>query len=96
MGFTSEAERMKILEVVFGSNQRLIQLQTVGKKEGAPIICVVLLVSLTRRIGYCFSGGMYMFLRKFDPTSRDNELLPTHSHPAYGSSGSRIASTQRR
>jgi hypothetical protein len=38
VGFTSVAERMKILEVVTGSNQRLIQPQTVGKKAGAPII----------------------------------------------------------
>jgi hypothetical protein len=38
VGFTSVAERMKILEVVTGSNQRLIQHQTVGKKAGAPII----------------------------------------------------------
>jgi len=38
VGSTSEGERMKILEVVTGSNQRLIQPQTVGKKEGAPII----------------------------------------------------------
>ena len=29
--------RMKILEVVIGSNHRFIQPQTVGKKEGAPI-----------------------------------------------------------
>ena len=29
---------MKIFEVVIGSNQRLIQPQTVGKKEGAPMI----------------------------------------------------------
>lgn len=38
VGFTSEEERMKILDVVTGSNHRLIQLQTVGKKAGAPII----------------------------------------------------------
>ena len=31
-------DRTKILEVVIGSNQRLIQLHTVGKKEGAPRI----------------------------------------------------------
>ena len=30
---------MNILETVTGSNQRLIQPQTVGKKAGAPIIC---------------------------------------------------------
>ena len=29
---------MKILETVIGSNQRFIQDQTVGKKEGAPTI----------------------------------------------------------
>jgi hypothetical protein len=39
VGSTSAAERMKIFEVVPGSNQRLIQLQTVGKNEGAPMIC---------------------------------------------------------
>lgn len=38
VGFTSADERMKILDVVPGSNQRLIQLQTVGKKLGAPVI----------------------------------------------------------
>lgn len=38
VGSTSAAERMKIFEVVPGSNQRLIQPQTVGKNEGAPII----------------------------------------------------------
>jgi hypothetical protein len=38
VGWTSEAPRMKILEVVTGSNQRLIQPQTVGKKAGAPMI----------------------------------------------------------
>jgi hypothetical protein len=38
VGATSEAERMKIFETVTGSNQRLIQPQTVGKKLGAPII----------------------------------------------------------
>lgn len=37
--FTSDADRMKIFDVVTGSNQRLIQPQTVGKKTGAPIIC---------------------------------------------------------
>lgn len=38
VALASEAVRMKILEVVTGSNQRLIQLQTVGKKLGAPMI----------------------------------------------------------
>jgi hypothetical protein len=38
VGRTSEEERMKILDVVTGSNQRLIQPQTVGKKAGAPMI----------------------------------------------------------
>jgi hypothetical protein len=36
--FMSEAERMNILETVMGSNHRLIQPQTVGKKAGAPMI----------------------------------------------------------
>ena len=39
VGFTSDAERMKIFDVVTGSNHRLIQPQTVGKNAGAPIIC---------------------------------------------------------
>lgn len=39
VGSTSAAERMKILDVVIGSNHFLIQPQTVGKKDGAPIIC---------------------------------------------------------
>ena len=38
VGLTSAADRMKILEVVPGSNHRLIQPQTVGKKAGAPMI----------------------------------------------------------
>jgi hypothetical protein len=38
VGWTSAADRMKIFDVVTGSNQRLIQPQTVGKKPGAPII----------------------------------------------------------
>ena len=38
VGRRSEEERMKIFEVVIGSNQRFIQPQTVGKKAGAPII----------------------------------------------------------
>ena len=33
-----EEERIKILETVMGSNHRLIQLQTVGKNAGAPMI----------------------------------------------------------
>jgi len=39
VGSRSWWERMKIFEVVIGSNQRFIQPQTVGKKAGAPIIC---------------------------------------------------------
>lgn len=38
VGSTSWAERMKIFEVVMGSNHFLIQPQTVGKNAGAPII----------------------------------------------------------
>lgn len=38
VGKTSWVERMKILEVVMGSNHFLIQPQTVGKKDGAPMI----------------------------------------------------------
>lgn len=38
VGRTSDEERMKILETVLGSNQRLIQPQTVEKKTGAPMI----------------------------------------------------------
>lgn len=41
VGFTSLEVRMKIFEVVPGSNQRLIQLQTVGKNDGAPMIYFV-------------------------------------------------------
>lgn len=39
VGRTSAGERMKILETVTGSNQRLTQPQTVEKKMGAPMIC---------------------------------------------------------
>ena len=38
VGRTSWLDRMKILEVVMGSNHFLIQPQTVGKKDGAPMI----------------------------------------------------------
>ena len=38
VGLTCSWERMKILEVVIGSNHLLIQPHTVGKKEGAPMI----------------------------------------------------------
>ena len=38
VGSTSLAERMNIFEVVIGSNHFLIQPQTVGKNEGAPMI----------------------------------------------------------
>lgn len=38
VGRTSVGARIKILETVMGSNQRLIQPQTVGKKAGAPMI----------------------------------------------------------
>lgn len=38
VGSTSLAERMNIFEVVMGSNHFLIQPQTVGKNEGAPMI----------------------------------------------------------
>lgn len=38
VGYTFAGERMKIFETVIGSNQRLIQPQTVGKKPGAPTI----------------------------------------------------------
>lgn len=39
VGRTSFSGMMKIFEVVIGSNHFLIQPQTVGKNEGAPIIC---------------------------------------------------------
>lgn len=38
VGKTSCWERINILEVVMGSNHFLIQPQTTGKKEGAPMI----------------------------------------------------------
>ena len=38
VGKTSCWDSMNILDVVIGSNHFLIQLQTVGKKEGAPMI----------------------------------------------------------
>jgi len=38
VGRTWCCERMKIFEVVIGSNHFFIQPQTVGKKEGAPMI----------------------------------------------------------
>lgn len=39
VGRTSFSGMIKIFEVVIGSNHFLIQPQTVGKNEGAPIIC---------------------------------------------------------
>lgn len=44
--FTSEEERINILEVVMGSNHFLIQPQTVGKKAGAPIIYFYISISI--------------------------------------------------
>lgn len=49
VGIRSWWERMKILEVVMGSNQRLIQPQTVGKKAGAPIIYFSISTSSTMK-----------------------------------------------
>lgn len=44
--FMSWEERMKILEVVIGSNHFFIQPQTVGKKAGAPMICITPMLAL--------------------------------------------------
>ena len=38
VGFTCSWERMKIFDVVIGSNHFLTQPHTVGKKDGAPMI----------------------------------------------------------
>ena len=53
VGRTSLSERIKILDVVIGSNHFLIHPQTVGKKEGAPIIynVVISFDSLSRDKG---------------------------------------------
>lgn len=59
---------MKILDTVTGSNQRFIQFQTVGKKEGAPMILNPLLV-LNQTGGF----GKGEDVRKYDPESRDSE-----------------------
>jgi hypothetical protein len=54
---------MKIFETVTGSNQRLIQLQTVGKKDGAPIIWKVSVEEYHQR---CLYAQIY------DPMSLGN------------------------
>lgn len=85
VGLTSDAERMKILDVVPGSNQRLIQLQTVGKKLGAPMIW--------RHVVSFSQHSSIKCIQKCGPESLDNAPKPAHWHPAYGSSGSRTASS---
>ena len=72
VGFTSAAERMKILEVVTGSNQRLIQLQTVGKKEGAPTICCALALKRKKYNNAVWIPGVREDVQKSYPKSPDN------------------------
>lgn len=69
VGKTSWLDRMKILEVVMGSNHFLIQPQTVGKKDGAPMIYERLLSALSE--GY---QSLIGYSQRFYPTSRDNAL----------------------
>ena len=73
-----------------GSNHFLIQPQTVGKKDGAPIIytCIRLKLSdiLLDRNERC--------LQKFDLAFLGNEQLPADWHPACEFSNSRTALSQ--
>ena len=88
VGSTSLWERMKILEVVIGSNHFLIQPQTVGKKDGAPRIYVKinqLFQPMTTDVGH---------VQRCDPVSQGNELLLVCLRLAYDSSNSRTASAQ--
>ena len=75
---------MNILEVVIGSNHFLIQPQTVGKNEGAPMI-------LVRQSAKTLSSILASDLRIFGPVSLGNVQLPVCSRPAYDFSDSRIA-----
>ena len=81
VGFISAFERMKILETVTGSNQRLTQPHTVGKKDGAPMICALSAI--------CKSQAMAGDLQICGPKSLGNALLPIHWHLAYVPSDSR-------
>jgi hypothetical protein len=68
VGRRSWWERMKIFEVVIGSNHRFIQPQTVGKKAGAPIICFQPLALVSRSI-----RGMGRYSQRFGPGFPGNE-----------------------
>lgn len=68
VGSRSWWERMKIFEVVIGSNQRFIQPQTVGKKAGAPIIYFHSLALVSRNI-----RGMGRYSQRFGPGFPGNE-----------------------
>lgn len=57
---------MKIFETVTGSNQRFIQFHTVGKKEGAPMIWVLVNMKQLKE--------KEEDAQKYDPESRDSGL----------------------
>jgi hypothetical protein len=62
---------MNILETVTGSNHRLIQPHTVGKKDGAPTIY---LISSAKKNKGEFSAHSQIFY----PVSLGNVLSPIH------------------
>ena len=77
-----------------GSNQRLIQPQTVGKKEGAPMICGVGRWVLVAGHGMAAAGGDLMcvgYLQKFGLGFRDSVLSLAGWHLACDSADSRTA-----
>ncbi len=63
---------MKILEVVMGSNHFLIQPQTVGKKDGAPMIYTVSFDVYIPDGPPCYKGRLQIFY----PVSLGNVQLP--------------------
>jgi hypothetical protein len=77
----SWAERIKILLTVMGSNQRLIQDQTVGKKAGAPMIWYYMRKGQRRGIAAQEAKQQYnacketiSYLRRSYPMSPDSGL----------------------
>ncbi len=63
---------MKILEVVMGSNHFLIQPQTVGKKDGAPMIYTISFDLDVQDTTQCYNGRLQIFYL----VSLGSELLP--------------------
>ena len=83
MGRTSLSERMKILDVVIGSNHFLIHPQTVGKNEGAPIIYIGV-------VSFSSPSKSYRDLQRCGLEFPGNVLLPIGSRLACDHADSKI------